>query len=303
VSVQAIGLDLGGTQIKAVLITGDGEVLRREVRDTGDGAGAMSWAEAMKGLACDFGPDLPVGISAPGLIARDGRSVAFMPGRLQGLEGLDWPNFMERNAPVTVSNDAHASLCGEAWIGAARSLRDCFMLTLGTGVGGAIMSDGRLLKGHLGRAGHLGHITLDIYGLPDIVRTPGSLEDFVGNHNIQKRTWGRFTTTHALVAAYRDGDPTATRLWNSTIRGLAVGIASLINVLDPEAVIIGGGITNAGDALFAPLQRELDQVEWQPGGHKVRIIPAELGEWAGAVGAARGVLPMSDPADPSRFTA
>ena len=164
------------------------------------------------------------------------------------------------------------------------------MLTLGTGVGGAVLADGRILRGHLGRAGHLGHICLDINGAPDIVQTPGSLEDMIGNHNITERAGGRFATTHALIAAYRADDPDATRVWLASIRALACGIASLINVLDPEAVILGGGIAQCGDALFGPLATELERVEWRPAGPGVRLLAAELGEWAGAIGAAREAL-------------
>jgi glucokinase len=188
---------------------------------------------------------------------------------------------------VPVRNDAHASLLGEVWIGAARGMRDVILLTLGTGVGGAVICDGHLLRGHLGRAGHLGHISLDIHGAPGICRTPGALEDWIGNHNIRERTGGRFATTHELVAAYRTGDPTASEAWLKSIRALACAIASFVNILDPETVLIGGGIAQAGDALFSPLAAELAGVEWRPGGHAVKVLPAALGEWAGAIGAAR----------------
>ncbi len=275
-----LSIDLGGTQIKAILLTDEGAIARRELRATSDG-----FAETVRALVEELGAALPLAISAPGLIARDGRSVAHMPGRMPGLAGLDWTRFLGRTEPVPVFNDAQAALLGEAGLGAARGFRDCFMLTLGTGVGGAIMSEGRVLRGHLGRAGHLGHISLDPNGAPDIVGIPGSLEDAIGNHNIAQRSGERFGTTHELIAAYRAGDPLAAEIWGRSIRALACAVASLINVLDPEAVILGGGIAQAGEALFAPLQAALDEVEWRPAG-AVRIVPAELGEWAGAIGAA-----------------
>jgi glucokinase len=255
---------------------------------TGD-SDAQPWAERIRAIAAKHA-ELPVGLSAPGLAARDRRSIAHMPGRLAGLEKLDWTAYLARNSLVPVTNDAHASLLGEAWIGAAAGLRDVIMLTLGTGVGGAILADGRLLRGAIGRAGHLGHICLDVNGPPDIVGIPGSLEDFVGNHSVGVRSGGRFETTHALIAAYVAGDPFASELWLRSVRALACGIASLINVLDPEAVIIGGGIAQAGPALFDPLAHELDALEWRPAGHRMEIIPAQLGEWAGAIGAAREAM-------------
>ena len=289
---SAVGIDLGGTQIKGVLLDDAGGVLRRELRETrdeGDSRGAF--AEAIRALVADLGPEFPLGISAPGLVRADGRSIGSLPGRLQGLEGLDWTDFLARAEAVPVTNDAHASLLGEAWIGAARGLRNVVMLTLGTGVGGAAMVDGRLLRGHLGRAGHLGHVTVDYDSdKRSIVGTPGALECFIGNYNIGERTGGRFETTHALIAAYRAGDPFGRECWLKSIGILACAIASFVNVLDPEAVIIGGGIAAAGDALFEPLRSELARIEWRPGGHAVRLIPAELGEWAGAIGAAKSAM-------------
>ena len=287
----AVGIDLGGTQIKGVAVTTKGEVLRREMRATqDDGTDARAWAGVARGLADKLGPNSPVGISAPGLAALDRRSIVSLPQRLRGIEGFDWTNFLARDRLVPVNNDAHAALAGEAWIGAARGLQNAFMLTLGTGVGGAILADGKILRGHLGRAGHLGHTCLDLHGAPSIVGTPGALEDFIGNHNILARTAGRFATTLELIAAFRGGDPGAHRLWLVSIRALACGIASFINIVDPEAIILGGGIAEAGDALFEPLAEELARIEWRPTGQSVRLLPAALGEWAGAIGAAREAM-------------
>lgn len=288
---DALGLDLGGTQVKAVVVNHAGEIIRREVRPTGgETAPGRPWAHTMRALAEEFGPLLRVGISAPGLASSDRRSIAFLPQRLPGLEGLDWTAWLQRECLVPVTNDAHASLLGEAWIGAARGLTNVSLFTLGTGVGGAAIVDGHLLRGHIGRAGHLGHISLDIHGTPSICRTPGAIEDWIGNHNVRERTRGRFATTHDLVAAFRAGDPDAREAWLKSIRALACAIASAINVFDPEAVVIGGGIALAGDALFTPLASELDAIEWRPGGHTVKILPAALGEWAGAIGAAREAM-------------
>jgi glucokinase len=207
---------------------------------------------------------------------------------MHGLEGFDWPDWLGRRVPVL--NDAHAALLGEVWQGAARGMRDAILLTLGTGVGGAIWAGGRLLRGNLGRAGHFGHLCLDPHGAPTITGIPGGLENWIGNHNIAERTGGRFATTHALVAAYQAGDTFAAEVWLQSVRALGCAIASLVNVLDPQAVVIGGGIAQAGSALFDPLARVLDEVEWRPAGFSVPVVPARLGEWAGAYGAAFAAL-------------
>lgn len=291
---RALGIDLGGTRIKVVLVSDAGEILQRELLPTNDdGRGADRFARSIRVIADELARDLSLGLAAPGLVARDRRAIAHLPGRLHGLEGLDWTEFLGRAEIVPVTNDAHASLLGEAWLGAARGLRDAILLTLGTGVGGAILSEGRLLRGHLGRAGHLGHVCLDLDGAPSIVGMPGALEVFCGNYNIAERTGGRFAATRDLLAAAATGDAEAQRHWQRSIRALACAIASFVNVLDTEAVIIGGGIAEAGDALFAPLRAELAKVEWRPGGRAVKLLPAALGEWAGAIGAARTALEIS----------
>jgi glucokinase len=255
----------------------------------------MEWASEIRTLVSRISdeqkaPPICIGISAPGLAAKDQGSIACMPGRLSGLTGLNWTEFLGHKQFIPVINDAHAALLGESWLGAARSFQNVFMLTLGTGVGGAALVDGRLLTGHIGRGGHLGHICLDPAGSPDVTGMPGSLEDAIGNWTINVRGGGRFATTHDLVAAYVAGDSTAARIWLESIRKLACGIASLINVLDPEAVIIGGGIARSGKALFDPLQKELDRIEWRPLGSGVKVVPAQLGELAGAYGAAFNAL-------------
>jgi len=271
-------------------VNSGGEILRREMRATPEAPGLF--AEAIRDLATEFGPTFSLGLAAPGLAARDGRSIAYLPGRLQGLEGLDWTEFLGQAEVVPVLNDAQASLLGEAWMGAARGFQNVVLLTLGTGVGGAILADGRLLRGQIGRAGHVGHLCLDLDGAPSIAGTPGALEVFCGNFNIRERSGGRFATTHEMLAAVQQGDGDAERVWLRSIRALACGIASLINILDPEAVILGGGIAQAGKLVFEPLAAELDRVEWRPGGQAVKLLPATLGEWAGAIGAAHRALEL-----------
>jgi glucokinase len=120
----------------------------------------------------------------------------------------------------------------------------------------------------------------------DIVQTPGSLEDAIGECSLKFRTNGRFSSTKELLAAVKSGDDRANSVWQRSVYLLACGIASLVNALDPEVVILGGGISNAGAALFEPLEKYLARVEWRPLGQKVEIRPAQLHERAGALGAA-----------------
>ena len=286
----SLGIDLGGSSVKAVAVTAEGRALRT-YNESFDSERHLHFAETIRDLVARAEKDaksnaVTIGLSAPGLAARDGRSIAFMPGRLEGLVGLNWTEYLHASKPVPVSNDAHAALLGEAWLGAAQGFDNVIMLTLGTGVGGAAIVDGRLLRGHTGKAGHLGHICLDTQGPPDVCHIPGSLEVTMGNCTIEQRSRGQFKTTHELVEAHCRGDAFATDVWLESVRGLACAIGSYTNILDPEAVIIGGGIARAGDALFEPLRRVVSEVEWKVCGHEVRILPAQLGELAGAYGAA-----------------
>ncbi len=307
----AIGIDLGGTQIKAVSATEAGDVLATVSRRTDDASGAAAWTERVRDAVRELqgrqgGEPAAIGLAAPGLAARDGRSIAFMPGRLQGLEKLDWTDFLRMRTVVAVLNDAHAALLGEVWRGAAapsagpganpgaepwrEPVRNAILLTLGTGVGGAALVDGKLFRGHIGRGGHFGHISLDPGGPPDVTGCPGSLENAIGECTLAERSEGAFTSTRELVDAYRRGDAGASRIWLRSVRDLAAGLAGLINVFDPEVAIVGGGIAQAGRDLYEPLAERLDEIEWRPGGHRVPIVPARLGDGAGALGAAYQAL-------------
>lgn len=293
----AIGIDLGGTNIKAALVdTQSAKTLATLSKPTRDGEFegdtprfALTVREIVHEFEAQADQKLAVGLSAPGLANPNGQCIDWMPGRMHGLEQFNWSAFLERDCCVL--NDAHAALLGEVWAGAAKNTQHAFMLTLGTGVGGAIWSGGRLMKGKIGRAGHLGHISVDSNAPCDDFNTPGSLEDAIGNQTIAQRGEGRYATTHALLDAYAAGDEHARKVWLTSVRHLAAAIASLINVLDPEVVIIGGGIAvGAKDRLFCPLQQMLDGFEWRPGGHQARIVPAELGDSAGCLGAAFNLL-------------
>lgn len=295
----AIGIDLGGSSVKAVAVTTEGEILQR-VNEDFDVSERLDWAETIREVFNRIQQEqgrnaIRFGLAAPGLASRNHLSIAFMPGRLHGLEGLNWTEYLGAKTNVPVLNDAHAALLGESWLGAAKGMEDIIMLTLGTGVGGAAIVDGRLLQGHIGRAGHLGHNCLNMDAPRDVTGIPGSIEYFIGNWNIQERTGSRFPTTHALVDAYNRGDPFAITVWINSIRALAATLATYINVFDPEAIILGGGVARAGKALFEPLEQALRPIEWQPGGQQAKLLPAQLGEYAGAIGSARNALNFQAP--------
>jgi glucokinase len=200
---------------------------------------------------------------------------------------------LNSTAGAALTDQSFAFSALEVWQGAARGAKDAILLTLGTGVGGAILSEGRLLKGSFGRAGHLGHVSVTEGVERSIFGTPGSLEAAIGNYTVGIRSNGRFSSTRELVDAHCAGDAEATVIWEKSLRILARAITSFINILDPELVIIGGGITKAGPILFEPLSAFLGEIEWRPAGRRVGIVPATLGEWAGAYGAAWNARTLS----------
>lgn len=285
----SIGIDLGGTNIKVAALGVNGETLVRETCETGIDEN-LQWAETLaariKAVENKIKqPPAAIGLASPGIVGQDGRRMAAVTGHLEGIENFDWAEFLKPFHPVLL-NDAHAALLGEVAQGAARGVRNAVLITLGTGVGGAILSNGRLLKGNLGRAGHLGHICLNIDGARDSNGIPGTLEAAIGNQTLARRSENLFSVTEELVAAYLAGDEAAERVWRRSVYHLACAVTSLINVVDPEIVVIGGGIARAGDALFDPLRQYLEQMEWRALGFRVPIVPALLGTFAGAVGAA-----------------
>lgn len=293
----AIGIDIGGTYSKLVAISHEGTILSRSRLPTND-CPVEQWrpgilAEVVK-VEREFGRIEILGIACPGLVHRNGHSIAWMKGRLNFLEGLDWTQALGRGTKVPVINDAHAALKAEAWLGAGRGCRNVAMLTLGTGVGGAIMCDGRVITGNMGRAGHLGHITVNVTGPKDIANTPGSLEVAIGECTLPTRSGGRFSTTSELVAAHLQGDSDATEMWRTSVRSLAAALVSIINAVDSERILLGGGIARAGAALFEPLKSFMDEYEWRPYGHAVEIVPAELGDEAGAIGSAKHAMECYD---------
>jgi glucokinase len=283
-----IGIDLGGTRIKAVAIDELGNMFHEHYQATDDGNGA-NWKGAIATAVSEIRDrvkcnDALIGISAPGLPNPENTAIAYMPGRLQGLENFIWTEFLETK--TFVLNDAIAAMMAEARFGAAKNRKNVVMLTLGTGVGGAILIDGKPYQGAFNKAGHIGHMVIDSEGEADFIGMPGSLEDAIGNCTVEKRSSGKYGSTHELLEAYRKGDRIANEVWLTSVKKLAIGIASLTNILSPEMVILGGGITEAGDDLFGPLDRYMDQYEWRAGGNKTEIVRAQYGDLAGAVGAA-----------------
>jgi glucokinase len=283
-----IGIDLGGTRIKGVAIDVNGNVMHQSYTPTNDGEGEV-WKAAIAKTVNDLKEKLnnnkiAVGISAPGLPNKENTAIGFMPGRLEGLENFIWKDYLQ--CPSYVLNDGVAALVAEAKTGAAKESTNAVMVTLGTGVGGALLINKQAYQGSFNKAGHIGHMVIDSTGDADVTNMPGSLEECMGNCTIEKRSLGKFSSTHELLIAMRSGDAFAKNVWQVSVKKLAIGLASISNIISPDTIVVGGGIAEANDDLFLPLNKWFDEFEWQPGGVRPQIVKAVHGDLAGAIGAA-----------------
>ena len=288
--MQAIGIDLGGTRIKGVLVDEEGILLHEAMLDTKEEN--QQWKADVKNmyeeLVSKSTHSLAVGLSAPGIPNKTNTAIEFLPDRLQGIEKFIWNEHL--SAPTWVMNDAIAALSAEAAFGSAKDVDHAVLITIGTGVGGAILIDKKIYQGAFQKAGHIGHLSVDMEGDPDICGMPGSLEEAIGNYSIAKRSNGKFGDTLEVLKAIEKNDRDAQKIWEKSIKALAVSIASLSNILSPEKVILAGGITKAGNNLMEPLLNYMDQFEWRAGGNQLKIELATFSDKAGAIGAAAYAL-------------
>lgn len=288
----AIGIDLGGTNIKAVLINADGSILAEAIRPTHDQPGkdnSAVWKQTVKELVQQLQqqagrPVEKAGIAAPGTANTENTAILSLPNRLLGIENLVWKDYLAID--TLVLNDAHAALFAESRIGAGKIAQNIVMLTLGTGVGGGIMLNGQILQGQMGRAGHIGHISVTDDLEQSIAQAPGSLERAIGECTIRERTYGKYTSTEALVKAYLAGDAFAAWAWLNSVHKLSRGLVSLINLVSPDLIILSGGITQAAKALLEPLHQFMDLYEWRIKGFETPIVVAQSNTFSGAIGAA-----------------
>ena len=190
--------------------------------------------------------------------------------------------------PTVLDNDATAGAAGEHRYGAGRGTQDMVYLTISTGVGGGVVVDGRLRRGRSGNGGELGHVTVDWRGR--VCRgcgRRGCLEAYASGTSIAERAveagMGEEVTAADVAQAARAGDELASRVWDETCEALACGITSITNLLEPEVVVLGGGVVRTGEQLLSPVRK---LVEEQVFGPRVEIVPTALGDAVGVVGAA-----------------
>ena len=286
-----IGIDLGGTAIKMGCFSKDGACSESIVVPTPQPANPQPVVDAIAKGAIQLSRNhncSAIGLGVPGP-TDEARRIAKKSINLPGWDDVPVADWLEAQTgfKTLLENDANCAAIAEAWLGAASGYQDFILLTLGTGVGGGIFIDGKLFTGRYGAAGELGLITLNSDGFPCRSGNQGSLEQYASIGSIVRRT-GKEPAKIGQLA--RQGDSTALEFWQEYGKVLGAGLASLVYVLTPEAIIIGGGISASAEFFLPSTLQEIKKRVVSPSRLNLKLLKAQLGNRAGMLGAAKLVF-------------
>jgi len=315
-----IGVDLGGTNIVSLLMSQDGKILARDTRRSLGKEGKERTISQMVASVREILREgerlkvfsksiLGVGIGSPGPLNTKEGVIHFAP-NLPGWIEVPLIQILrdELNLPIFLENDANAAALGEWWLGAGKNVDNLVLLTLGTGIGGGIIIEGEVLHGAWDTAAEIGHMIIHEGGLICGCGKQGCLEAYASATGVVKRTLAAIEegektllinlvenrlediTCELIFKTAEKGDSLAKWIVEETARYLGIGIASIVNIINPEMVIFSGGMTAAGDLLFKPVRKYAQENALAAAIKEVKIVPAALGGNAGAIGAAATVL-------------
>lgn len=298
-----IGVDLGGTNLRTALLTIEGEVLNRfkEATEVSQGhqrviGKLVRSIERQRSSALERGLDVAaVGVGAPGVIHALNGVVVKSP------NFPDWNNLplkqqleRELGLPVCIENDANAAALGEQWRGAGKGINSMILLTLGTGVGGGIILDGRIWEGADGMAGEIGHMTIVPDGRTCGCGNRGCLEMYASARGIVMSCRDRRSTVEVTAEEVfqkaRSGDRMACEVMEEMGRYLGIGIASLVNIFNPEMIVLGGGVKDAWPLFIEATREEVRKRAFAYPAERTKLVPSSLGDDAGMMGAAAAAL-------------
>ncbi|HEX6443612.1 MAG TPA: ROK family protein [Streptosporangiales bacterium] len=305
-----LGLDIGGTKLAAGVVTPRGEALSFVVGPGGSGDDAESGVkrlfalgrEAMTAAGVEPSRIGAVGIGCGGPLD-PARGVLVAPPHLPGWRDVPitaWAQH-EFDRPAVVENDGTAAAAAEFRFGAGRGVSDLVYLTVSTGVGGGAVVAGRLFRGAAGNGGEFGHVTVDWHGRRCVgCGRRGCLEAYASGTSIAERAREAVhagepsslpggATAADVAAAAAAGDPLAVRIWDETTLALGCGLTSIVNVFEPEVAVLGGGVTESGEQLLAPVRARVEADAMAAAAERVRVVPAALGRRVGVIGAAAAV--------------
>lgn len=307
-----VGIDLGGTKISTALADRTGKIIAHDYRETR----ATEGPDAVIGRMLDAARRVivqakvkttqvaAVGIGAPGPLDIE-TGVVVSPPNLPGWERVFLKQLVEAELGITtfLDNDANAAALGEHRFGAGRGTKHMIYVTASTGIGGGLILDGRLYHGSSGMAGEIGHITVAPYGPLCGCGNRGCLESFASGTAIAREARERVArgvptliadlaggdleriTAKLVAEAASQGDAEAQHILTEAMNYLGIGMANLVNLFNPQLIVIGGGLTNIGKTLFEPVRRGIDRHAFSIPAQAVRVVRAELGENAGVLGA------------------
>ncbi|HUG15069.1 MAG TPA: ROK family protein [Thermomicrobiales bacterium] len=305
----ALGVDLGGTNLRAAVVDSTGRLLYETSTSTLANEGVDSVIERIANAileaatACRVDANVPVGVAAPGpLDPRTG--VIFFTPNLPGWRDVPLGDRLARltGRHIVLGNDANAAALGEFYFGSGRDVRNMIYIGLGTGIGGGVIADGRLIDGARGLGGELGHVTVSIDGPRCTCGSIGCIEAYCSAWSITRDAQhlvssgrglaiaeaarGQPVGPRAVGAAARLGDPDALRLLERAGTALGAGIANFINIFNPELIVIGGGLSEIGEPLLEPVRRAIATYAMPAIRQDARLVASTLGIKSGIIGSA-----------------
>ncbi|MCK4905403.1 ROK family protein [bacterium] len=306
---KVIGLDLGGTFIKIGVVDENGEILEKAELPTPQGQGREkiidAMAESIRSFLKHYTKEefIGIGIDTPGLVDQGGK--VFLAPNLPNWDNLNLKQIFEEkfSLPVKVENDANTITWGEYKFGAGKGYDNIICVTLGTGVGGGVVLNGELLRGNKYSAFEIGHMPICYSGPKCGCGSLGCIESYVGAKYIVRATQEKLKKQDSLIKdmvggditkitpkiiseAYHKGDKVAEAVWVEVGTYLGAFFSGLVNLLNPQVIIIGGGVAQVGEILFSTIKKVIDERSFSLFAKEVKVVPAKLGKDAGIVAAA-----------------
>ncbi len=300
---MSIGVDMGGTSIKFAVVRGAEIVAKGESVQTKECGSPDDVIAAvghrLRALKEKYPAVRAVGMGLPGFVNHAAGVVDSLT-NVPGWYNVPIRHILEEESglPAAVENDANCMALAEWKLGAGRGMQDIVCLTLGTGVGAGIITQGQLLRGHLGAAGELGQVGIDYCGRIGHYGNRGAVEDYIGNGELAREAQMRYAAEQGvykplseltpihLENAAKAGCPVALGIWDDAARKLSACLLTCHYILNPQAFVIGGGMAKAGELLFSSLRSYLKAQIYPPHFERLQLLPAQFGGEAGIIGAA-----------------
>ncbi|MBA2380128.1 MAG: ROK family protein [Blastocatellia bacterium] len=297
-----LAADLGGTNLRLGVVDESGAIIARTQQSTPNPRDGVAIVDAIcklaEGLIGEAGPVRMFGIAAPAVIDQSTATVTASP-NIPGLNGMRLAEVVGSRLSIaaTLENDANAAAVGEHWLGSLAGATNAVCVTLGTGVGGGLILNGKLFTGADGTAGEIGHICVEPDGVSCECGSRGCLEQYASAAAIIRMSelesgrgvfaLGERLTSQSIYEAARGGDQSALQIFNAAGFYIGVALAGIVNALNPEVISIGGGVAEAWNLFIHETRRQIDLRAFQQPAKRVKLVRSRLGDNAGLLGAAK----------------